>query len=138
MSDIEIIYIGDLRTQAEHLKSGVIWHTDAPVDNMGKGESFSPTDMLATALGSCMLTIMGIKANQHNIDIKNTKVEVRKKMGENPRMISKIELKIIFSNDIDIKYRKLLERAAHQCPVSKSIHPNIDESVEFVYLEDCK
>ena len=72
MSDIEIIYIGDLRTKAEHLKSGVVWNTDAPVDNMGKGESFSPTDMLATALGSCMLTIMGIKANQHNIDIKNT------------------------------------------------------------------
>tara|TARA_Y100000590_G_C15357900_1_gene877732 strand:- start:291 stop:707 length:417 start_codon:yes stop_codon:yes gene_type:complete len=138
MSDIEIIYIGDLRTKAEHLKSGVVWNTDAPVDNMGKGESFSPTDMLATALGSCMLTIMGIKANQHNLDIKNTKVEVRKKMGENPRMISKIELKIIFSNDIEIKYRKLLERAAHQCPVSKSIHPNIDESVEFIYSEDCK
>ena len=59
-------------------------------------------------------------------------------MGENPRMISKIELKIIFSNDIEIKYRKLLERAAHQCPVSKSIHPNIDESVEFIYSEDCK
>ena len=138
MSDIEIIYIGDLRTKAEHLKSGVVWNTDAPVDNMGKGESFSPTDMLATALGSCMLTIMGIKANQHNLDIKNTKVEVRKKMGENPRMISKIELKIIFSNDIEIKYRKLLERAAHQCPVSKSIHPNIDESVEFIYSGDCK
>ncbi len=138
MSDIEIIYIGDLRTKAEHLKSGVVWDTDAPVDNMGKGESFSPTDMLATALGSCMLTIMGIKANQHNLDIKNTKVEVRKKMGENPRMISKIELKIIFANDIEIKYRKLLERAAHQCPVSKSIHPNIDESVEFIYSGDCK
>tara|TARA_Y100001960_G_scaffold319165_1_gene390109 strand:- start:225 stop:641 length:417 start_codon:yes stop_codon:yes gene_type:complete len=138
MSDIEIIYIGDLRTKAEHLKSGVVWNTDAPVDNMGKGESFSPTDMLATALGSCMLTIMGIKANQHNLDIKNTKVEVRKKMGENPRMISKIELKIIFANDIEIKYRKLLERAAHQCPVSKSIHPNIDESVEFIYSGDCK
>jgi len=138
MPDIEIIYTGDLRTKAEHLKSGVVWNTDAPVDNMGKGESFSPTDMLATALGSCMLTIMAIKANQHNIDIKNTRVEVQKKMGENPRMISKIELKIIFSNDIEIKYRKLLERAAHQCPVSKSIHPNIDESVEFTYLEDCK
>ena len=135
MTDIEIIYRGDLRTKAKHLKSGTTLETDAPVDNMGKGESFSPTDMLATALGSCMLTIMGIKANQHEIDIKNTVVEVSKEMSENPRRISRVELRITFQNNIEPKYRKLLERAAYQCPVSKSIHPDIDESIEFIYPE---
>ena len=136
MADIKITYKGDLRTKAKHLKSGTILNTDAPIDNMGKGESFSPTDILATALGSCMLTIMGIKANQHKLNIKDTIAEVSKEMGQNPRRISRIVLRITFKNNIEPKYQKLLERAAHQCPVSKSIHPDIDENVKFIYPED--
>ena len=133
MTDIEITYKGDLRTKAMHLKSGATLEMDAPVDNMGKGESFSPTDMLATALGSCMLTIMGIAAKNQNININGTHAKIKKIMGKNPRRIKEIYLEIFFVNSINTKHRKILERAAHHCPVSKSLHPNLKELVTFNY-----
>ena len=136
MHDIEIKYIGDLRTEARHLGSGSVIATDAPIDNHGKGQNFSPTDLLATSLGACMLTIMGIYARSKGIDISNTKVTVNKEMGTNPRKISAIDMKIIFGVFIEEKNKKFLEKVAHHCPVSKSIHPDIKESVEFIYLRD--
>ena len=90
MSTIKTLYLGDLRTSAQHVLSGNVLITDAPLDNMGKGESFSPTDLLATSLGSCMLTIMGIAANNHSFSIDNTEVEIEKIMASNPRRVSEI------------------------------------------------
>ena len=132
-NQIEIIYEGDLRTRATHLASGTEILTDAPVDNQGKGEKFSPTDLVATALGSCMLTIMGITANVQNIDISGTKVKVQKTMGEDPRKIAKIDIEIIFRTTISDKHKTVLERAAHHCPVSKTLQGNIKENVKFIY-----
>ena len=132
-NQIEIIYEGDLRARATHLASGTEILTDAPVDNQGKGEKFSPTDLVATALGSCMLTIMGITANVQNIDISGTKVKVQKTMGEDPRKIAKIDIEIIFRTTISDKHKTVLERAAHHCPVSKTLQGNIKENVKFIY-----
>ena len=133
MSDIEIIYIGDLRTKAEHLKSGVIWNTDAPVDNMGKGESFSPTDMLATALGSCMLTIMGIKANEMNINIEGASAEVKKIMAAGPRRIAQVIIVINIPISADEKTKNILEKAALTCPVDKSLSDSMIRDVKFIW-----
>ena len=133
---IEIIYSGELRTWSTHLKSGDDIITDAPVDNQGKGEAFSPTDLLASALGSCMLTIMGITANTQNINIDGTFATVKKVMGEEPRRIAEIHLDITFIQSVSEKHRTVLERAAHHCPVSKSLHPDLKEVVTFHYLEE--
>ena len=132
---IEIIYSGELRTWSTHLKSGDDIITDAPVDNQGKGEAFSPTDLVASALGSCMLTIMGITANTQNINIDGTSARVKKVMGEDPRRISEIHLAITFIQPLGDKHRAILERAAHHCPVSKSLHPDLKEVVTFHYPE---
>ena len=131
MSEIKIIYTGDLRTLATHVSSESTIITDAPLDNNGKGEKFSPTDLFATALGSCMLTIMGITAQTYGINIDNTDVTVEKIMGANPRRVSSIKIIINIYNDISEKHRKLLIKAAHHCPVSKSINPDIQEDVTF-------
>ena len=131
MSDIKIKYTGDLRTKATHLSSGSKIITDAPLDNNGKGEKFSPTDLFATALGSCMLTIMGITAQTHGINIDDAEVTVKKIMGANPRRVSCIKIIINIYSDISEKDRKLLIKAAHHCPVSKSINPDIEEDVTF-------
>jgi len=132
-NQVEIIYEGDLRTKAIHHASGAKILTDAPVDNQGKGQEFSPTDLVATALGSCMLTIMGITANVQNIDISGTRVKVQKTMGEDPRKIAKIDIEIIFGTIISDKHKTVLERAAHHCPVSKTLQGNIEENVKFIY-----
>ena len=131
MSDIKIKYKGDLRTTATHVSSGSKIITDAPLDNKGKGEKFSPTDLFATALGSCMLTIMGITAQTYGINIDDTEVTVKKIMGANPRRVSCIKIIINIYNDISEKDSKLLIKAAHHCPVSKSINPDIKEDVTF-------
>ncbi len=128
------IYKGQLRTEATHLKSGTIIYTDAPTDNRGKGESFSPTDMVATALGSCMLTIMGIKALDSNIDMEGAKAEVKKIMASEPRRIAKIEVKITMpSKPYSDKEKKILERAAHACPVGKSLSENLEEDIQIIW-----
>ena len=132
-NQIEIIYEGSLRTRAIHLASGSEILTDAPIDNQGRGEKFSPTDLVATALGSCMLTIMGITANVQSIDISGTKVKVEKIMGKDPRKIATINIEIIFKNSISDKHKIILERAASHCPVAKTLDGNIEENIKFIY-----
>jgi len=127
-------YIGGLRTEAVHLKSGTQMVTDAPVDNQGKGESFSPTDMVATAMGSCMLTIMGIKARDKNIDIKGATIEVLKTMASNPRRISKLDIKMTMpSKSFSDKDKKILEHAAQTCPVGNSLHSDIEIVTDIIW-----
>ncbi len=130
----EVIYNGNLRTTATHLRSGNSIITDAPVDNHGNGEAFSPTDLMATSLASCMITIMGIKARDKNIDITGTKASVEKIMGSEPRRIAAINIIITMPpNTYTDKEKKILEGAAHGCPVGKSIHPDLDENIKFIW-----
>ena len=112
MSEANIVYQNNLRTEAEHIASGEKIVTDAPVDNNGKGEAFSPTDLVATALGSCMITIMAISANKYDIDVSGTNASVKKIMGSDPRRISEISIDINMNKNIQEKDRKRLERAA--------------------------
>ncbi len=134
----QIVYKGNLRTEATHLQSNSTIETDAPVDNNGKGERFSPTDIVATALGSCMLTIMGIKAGSMNIDLTDTKLDVQKIMSANPRRISGIEIQFHFPNSLHLseKEQSVLETAALTCPVAKSIHPDITVEVLFGWKQE--
>ncbi|MBV9963922.1 MAG: OsmC family protein [Parafilimonas sp.] len=129
----EIIYKGTLRTEAKHLQSNTIIETDAPTDNQGKGERFSPTDLLATSLGSCMLTIMGIKARDMNVALDGTGVSIKKIMKSEPRRVGGINIHFNFpsSLELDEKQKIVLERAALTCPVAKSIHPDIELNVDF-------
>ena len=130
----QIVYQGDLRTEAIHIMSGNSIITDAPIDNEGKGETFSPTDLVATAHASCMLTIMGIAAQKRSIEIEGTKVEMTKIMASNPRRIAEIQIQIIFPNDqYSDQQRKILENAAITCPVSKSLHPDLLQNINFIY-----
>ncbi len=128
-----VIYAGELRTVATHLQSGSVIETDAPVDNQGKGERFSPTDLLATSLGTCMATIMGIKARDLGVDLKGMKISVQKHMKADPRRVGGIELSFEFPETlrVDDKQKTILERAAHTCPVIYSLHPDIEVKVEF-------
>lgn len=127
----KVTYTGSLRTVSEHIKSGNEFITDAPTDNNGKGEAFSPTDTVATGLVSCMLTVMGIKANQLGVNMENTTAEVTKTMASNPRRISKIEVQIHLPFEADDKTQKILENTANTCPVHYSLHPDIEKIVEF-------
>ena len=134
MHQIIVEYEGELRTKAKHLQSGNEIITDAPVDNHGKGEAFSPTDLVATALASCVLTIMGIVAERRDIDLKGTTSEVTKVMGENPRRIAEIHVDIHFKFDISNQDRKVLEKAAHSCPVHQSLHGEfVKKKIVFNY-----
>ncbi len=128
-----IVYEGNLRTVCTHLKSGTSMETDAPVDNQGRGERFSPSDMVATALGSCMLTIMGIKAKDMEVDLTGTKIQVEKIMAADPRRISGVNLTFYFPAGLKLedKEKTILERAAHTCPVMESIHPDIAVKTVF-------
>ena len=127
----KVNYLGDLRTSAIHIASEKNIITDAPIDNQGKGEAFSPTDTVATALASCLLTIMGIKARDLNIDIKNTTAEVSKVMASNPRRISEIKVTVNFTKSYDQRIKKILEKAALACPVSNSLHPDLKQNILF-------
>lgn len=131
----KIIYKGDLRTEMTHLQSGTIVETDAPVDNHGKGERFSPTDLVATALGSCMLSIMGIASNTHEINIMGTEVEITKIMASNPRRIGEIVVKITLKgqDSYSAKEKAIIENAAMTCPVFLSLHKDVKKLVEFVW-----
>ena len=126
-------YKGELRTEAVHLKSGKTIITDAPIDNQGKGEAFSPTDLVATALGSCMITIMGIVAEREGIILNGTTAEVEKVMATSPRRIGEVKIKIKFISKLNRDQRDKLERAAKSCPVSGSLSENLKETVEFIY-----
>lgn len=134
--EIDIVYEGQLHSVATHGPSGTKLATDAPTDNGGKGESFSPTDLVATALGTCMVTIMGLVAARHSLDIAGTKVHVAKEMVQQPvRRIGTLTVKIDVANGAKLppEQRKLLENAAHTCPVHKSLHPDVQTPIEFVY-----
>lgn len=134
MATIQTIYLGDLRTEATHVYSGNKIITDAPLDNNGKGEFFSPTDLVAAALGSCMLTLMDLAARRLSIDIRDTKVEISKVMSsEPPRRIAQINLDFYLPADFDDKTKLTLQNAALTCPVGKSLHPDLQQNVNFHY-----
>ncbi len=125
MSTSKVTYLGNLRTENQHLKSGATYITDAPTDNRGKGEAFSPTDTVATGLANCMLTTMGIKANDLGISMDGATAEVTKIMAADPRRIARIEIEMHLPQAIDEKYRVILENTARTCPVEQSLHPDI-------------
>ena len=131
MATIETTYLGDLRTEATHVQSGTKILTDAPVDNQGKGEAFSPTDMLSSSLASCMLTIMGIKAKSSGIDIDGTTCSVTKIMAADPRRVAEIQVSFKFPKQYTEKEQQLLERSALTCPVYYSLSENLKKTVDF-------
>ncbi len=134
MVAIQMEYQGDLHCKAVHGPSGTELYTDAPKDNQGRGESFSPTDLVATALGGCMLTVMGIMARTLNIDIAGTTASVEKEMtSAPPRMIASLAVKIHVPQEISAENKQKLERAAHTCPVHKSLHPDVKSPIEFTW-----
>lgn len=129
-----VSYSGNLRTEMQHQASGQVIITDAPVDNNGLGQAFSPTDLVASGLAACALTIMGITARREGLDIDHTRVEVVKHMAPNPRRIVRVDVKVHVPNgQLTVAQRQLLEEAAHTCPVAKSLHPDIAQQFEFVY-----
>ena len=130
----KVIYKGDLRTEAIHIRSGKTIITDAPTDNKWKGETFSPTDLVATVLASCMLTIMGIKADEMNINIEGTTSEVEKIMGTSPRTIAQVNIIINIPISADEKTKKILEKAALTCPVDKSLSDSMIRDVKFIWI----
>jgi uncharacterized OsmC-like protein len=129
----EIIYLGELRTEAKHVKSSQKIITDAPTDNNGKGAAFSPSDLLATSLGSCMLTIMGIVAERHNIPLNNVQIKVTKVMSTDPRRVSEIHVEFNFKENYTDKEKIIIENAAKTCPVAYSLHPDIKQEIIFRY-----
>jgi len=131
MSTAKVTYLGGLRTESEHIKSGNKYITDAPTDNHGKGEAFSPTDTVATGLANCMLTMMGIKANDLQVGLEGSTATVTKTMASNPRRISKIEVVFNLPVVLEEKHKKLLEKTANTCPVHYSLHPNIEKVITF-------
>lgn len=128
-----IVYQGDLRCKATHVQSGTVIESDAPTDNHGKGEKFSPTDLLCVSLGTCIITTIAIKARDINIDVKNTAIEVTKFMLNDPRRVAQIDVNVKFPQSLTIeeKNKVFLERIGNNCPVAKSIHPDI--KVDIVY-----
>jgi len=134
MNTFEIKYQGDLRTIATHLDSGSEISTDAPKDNHGLGQTFSPTDMVCSALASCILTIMAIAVEKKNVDIKGTTAMVKKTMGNNPRRIAKIEIDIVFPKGYDSKTKTILERAAYNCPVHQTLSETVEKNISFTYI----
>lgn len=132
MATIETQYEGELRTTAKHLASGASIITDAPLDNKGKGQAFSPTDLLSASLGSCMLTIMGIAGQTHGIEITGTTIQITKVMASDPRRVSEIQVSFHFPDRSYSEHEKLiLERAARTCPVALSLHPEIRQTLLF-------
>ncbi|GAA3981273.1 OsmC family protein [Hymenobacter antarcticus] len=136
MSTATVRYAGHLRTEATHVASGTIIQTDAPVDNHGRGEAFSPTDLVSTALGSCMMTVMGIVAERHQWDLVGSSFAVVKHMSpEAPRRIAQIDVTFTLPASLAPNERTLLERAAHTCPVGLSLHPDVRQNIVFEYKE---
>jgi len=130
----KVTYTGNLRTKSEHLRSGDSFITDAPIDNNGLGQAFSPTDTVATGLASCMITMMGIKANGLEVDLTNSTADVTKHMEANPRRISKIEVKLSLPSNVSEKNRKILEHTANTCPVLYSLHADIVKEIAYHWV----
>lgn len=128
-----IVYKGHLRCECTHLQSGTVIETDAPTDNRGKGERFSPTDTLCVALATCVVTTMALKAGDMNIDLSGTDIAVTKHMLSDPRRIGKIDLILSFSTtlQLDEKDRAVLQRVGDNCPVAKSLHPDLEVNIEY-------
>jgi uncharacterized OsmC-like protein len=134
MATAETIYLGELRTEATHILSGNKLITDAPPDNQGKGEYFSPTDLVATALGSCMVTVMGIAARTHKFDIDGARLVITKIMSsEPPRKIAEIVIELAFPMDYPEKVKKIIEFTVKNCPVALSLHPDLKQTVRLSY-----
>jgi uncharacterized OsmC-like protein len=135
MPTIETTYISDLRTEATHILSGNKLITDAPPDNQGRGEFFSPTDLVATALGSCMVTVMGIAARVHDFNIDGTKLVITKIMTqEPPRRIAEIVIDLTFPMDYPEKVKRIIDFTIKNCPVALSLHPDLKQTVSVKYL----
>jgi putative redox protein len=135
MATSQVVYLGELRCTAEHIQSHNIIQTDAPLDNHGKGEAFSPTDLLATSLANCMLTVMGLAARTHSINMDGTIAEVTKVMYSEPRRVGEIHVKVAFpkTQNYTDKEKTILEKTAITCPVSYSLHPDIKQVLDFIY-----
>ncbi len=131
MVAIKIEYQGDLHCSATHGPSGAEISTDAPADNMGKGEAFSPTDLVATALGTCILTTMAIKAQSMGIDLTGATAAVEKEMASNPRRIGRLTTNLVIPHEVADRERKVLEATAHACPVHKSMSPDVEMPITF-------
>jgi uncharacterized OsmC-like protein len=130
-----IVYAGNLRCKAQHIQSGTIIESDAPTDNKGKGEKFSPTDLLCVSLATCMLTTMGIKARDLQVDITNATADVIKHMFSDPRRVGKIEVIVNLPATGNDEERKTLEKTGDNCPVMKSIHPNINVMITYNWAD---
>jgi uncharacterized OsmC-like protein len=130
----KVTYNGDLRTECVHLKSGNSFVTDAPTDNNGLGQAFSPTDTVATGLASCILTMMGIKANGLKLNLEGSRADVTKHMASDPRRIAKIEVDLNLPSHISEKDRKILIHTANTCPVHFSLHPDIEKEISFNWV----
>ena len=127
-------YLGDLRTKLTHVQSGQVVVTDAPTDNNGKGESFSPTDLMSTSLCACMITIMGVAAQTHKFSIDGATAEITKIMSANPRKVSEVQIEIKFpKNNYSDKEKKIIEHIAETCPVALSLHPDLKQSVKLIF-----
>ena len=131
MATSKVTYLGELRTSSIHLQSGTEIITDAPIDNNGKGEAFSPTDMVANSLATCMLTVMGIKARDLGVDFSGSTAEVTKVMATEPRRISEIHITFQMNLEADAKTKTILERTGMTCPVHFSLHPDIKKEIVF-------
>ena len=131
MPTSKVTYLGDLRTSSIHINSGSEIISDAPLDNNGKGEAFSPTDTVANGLATCMFTVMGIKARDMEVDLSNSTAEVTKIMAADPRRISEIHIVFNFNIAVDEKTKTILERTANTCPVHYSLHPDIKKEITF-------
>lgn len=132
----KVVYNGNLRTIATHIRSGSEIETDAPTDNNGKGERFSPTDLVATALASCIVTTIAILGKNHNINIDGTACDIEKIMIPDPRRIGEVKIKLHFPKDKTYtdKEKKIIERIALTCPVAESLHPDLKQTIEFNWL----
>ncbi len=136
MVEIDVLYKGKLRCQATHESSGIQLLTDAPKDNMGEGASFSPTDLVGTALGTCMMTIMGMAAQRMELDLTGTTVHVTKEMSSAPpRRIAKLKVEFTIVVPTTDEQRQKLKNAAMTCPVHKSLHPDVEVAVNFNWSE---
>jgi len=135
MATVHSTYSGELRTESTHLRSGTKLVTDAPVDNQGKGEFFSPTDLVATALGTCMITIIGIATRAHGFSIEGTTWEVTKVMADNPRRIGEIIVELRFPpNNYTQPQKRVIEHITKTCPVALSLHPDVKQTIKISYL----
>jgi len=133
MKTAHVKYLGELRTAATHIRSGNEIITDAPLDNSGKGAAFSPTDLVSSALVSCMMTVISIMADTHGINVSGMEGEALKNMGTNPRRITSIEVSLRFPRAFSEHDRVLIERTARACPVALSLHPDLVQELTFEY-----